>query len=156
MSKCNSLVEQYPALFSHDGKPTLISPIACNDGWYELLRVLCFSITEHCKNKGTTVSVRQVKEKFGGLRFYIDGGDDFVHGLIDFAEQFSFLVCEQCGQKATLTKNDGWLMTTCETCAHKNEGNLTESVSLCPHCHCMTKSKCIEGVCAKCDGIKPE
>ena len=32
------------------------------------------------------VKIAQIKTKFGGLRFYIDGGDDQVYGMIHFAE----------------------------------------------------------------------
>jgi len=37
------------------------------------------------------VKIVQVKSKFGGLRFYIDGGDDYVRGMIRLAEY----LCEQ-------------------------------------------------------------
>jgi len=37
------------------------------------------------------VKIAQVKTKFGGLRFYIDGGDDQIYGMIKFAEY----LCEQ-------------------------------------------------------------
>jgi hypothetical protein len=32
------------------------------------------------------VTIAQIKSKFGELRFYIDGGNDVVHGMIRFAE----------------------------------------------------------------------
>lgn len=37
------------------------------------------------------VKIAQVKTKFGGLRFYIDGGDEQIYGMIQFAEY----LCEQ-------------------------------------------------------------
>ena len=37
------------------------------------------------------VTIAQIKSKFGGLRFYVDGADDAVHGMIRFAEY----LCEQ-------------------------------------------------------------
>ena len=39
----------------------------------------------------------QVKEKFGGLRFYYSGGDDYIRGLVDMAESMSYKTCEVCG-----------------------------------------------------------
>ncbi len=40
----------------------------------------------------------QVKEKFGGLRFYYSGGDSsYIRGVVDMAEQMSYRTCEVCG-----------------------------------------------------------
>ena len=39
----------------------------------------------------------QVKEKFGTLRFYYDGGDDYISGLSAMAESMSGRTCEVCG-----------------------------------------------------------
>lgn len=54
----------------------------------------------------------QVKEKFGGLRFYIDGGDDTHYALINFAESLSYNTCEVCG-KSGKANRDGWITTRC-------------------------------------------
>jgi hypothetical protein len=55
----------------------------------------------------------QVKEKFGTLRFYYTGGDDYVAGLVAMAESMSGVTCEMCG---TLGKKQGgsWIKTLCE------------------------------------------
>lgn len=55
----------------------------------------------------------QVKEKFGGLRFYIDGGDSYAHGVIDMAERMSYKICEICGQPGRV-RGPGWHVTVCE------------------------------------------
>jgi len=47
------------------------------------------------------VKIDHVKSKFGSLRFYIDGGDDAVHGMIRFAEY----LCEQANKKNNKTLN---------------------------------------------------
>ena len=60
----------------------------------------------------------QVKEKFGTLRFYYNGGDDFINGLERMAESMSAVTCEECGNPGTITKG-GWIRTLCET--HKKE-----------------------------------
>lgn len=41
------------------------------------------------------VTIAQIKSKFGQLRFYVDGADDAVHGMIRFAEY----LCEQESKK---------------------------------------------------------
>ncbi len=55
----------------------------------------------------------QVKEKFGTLRFYYRGGDDYIGGLVSFAEQMSAVTCEVCGKPGSLTGR-GWVRTRCE------------------------------------------
>lgn len=56
----------------------------------------------------------QVKEKFGGLRFYYNGGDDVVRGIVRMAEAMSYDTCEQCGAPGKLTNNKGWYYTACK------------------------------------------
>jgi hypothetical protein len=58
-------------------------------------------------------TIMQVKEKFGGLRFYVNGASDEVHNYIDFAESMSFRVCEMCGAPGE-PRSDGWTKTLCE------------------------------------------
>lgn len=64
------------------------------------------------------VVVRQIKEKFGGLRFYYDGGDDQVHGMVRMAEAWASTVCEQCGNPGKL-RGGGWVQTLCDV--HEEE-----------------------------------
>lgn len=59
----------------------------------------------------------QVKEKFGGLRFYYMGGDEYIRGLENMAESMSYRTCEVCGAPGTSTKG-GWIRVLCEE--HKN------------------------------------
>lgn len=55
----------------------------------------------------------QVKEKFGGLRFYYMGGDDYIRGLEAMAESMSYRTCEVCGAPGSST-SEGWIRTLCE------------------------------------------
>ena len=55
----------------------------------------------------------QVKEKFGGLRFYVNGTTDKHHNYISFAESMSYRTCEECGA-AGKTYTDGWHTTLCD------------------------------------------
>ena len=60
----------------------------------------------------------QVKEKFGGLRFYYCGGDEYIRGVSALAESLSYVTCEVCGSSGT--RNDGgWLTVRCEQ--HKED-----------------------------------
>lgn len=58
----------------------------------------------------------QVKEKFGGLRFYYDGGDELIRGAVSMAEAMSYRTCDVCGAPGT-PNHDGWISTRCE--AHR-------------------------------------
>lgn len=58
------------------------------------------------------VVAEQVKEKFGGLRFYYRGGDEFIHGLCSMAESMSYVTCEECGNPGK-SNSGGWISTRC-------------------------------------------
>lgn len=56
----------------------------------------------------------QVKEKFGTLRFYYEGGDPWVDGITSMAESMSARTCEECGNPGKPNSN-GWIRTLCKT-----------------------------------------
>jgi hypothetical protein len=62
--------------------------------------------------------VAQVKEKFGGLRFYIGCATDEVFSRIDQAEEESFRICEECGSPGK-PRDGGWIKTLCDSCDKK-------------------------------------
>jgi len=55
----------------------------------------------------------QVKEKFGGLRFYVQAATDKHYQYISFAESMSYHTCEECGAPGK-TYTDGWHRTMCD------------------------------------------
>jgi hypothetical protein len=55
----------------------------------------------------------QVKEKFGGLRFYVQAATDKHYNYISFAESMSYRTCEECGAPGK-TYTDGWHRTMCD------------------------------------------
>ena len=61
------------------------------------------------------VKFDQIKEKYGGLRMYFSGGDDYINGLVSMAEAMSYKICEVCGNKGECNKS-GWFTTLCEGC----------------------------------------
>lgn len=44
------------------------------------------------------MKVEQVKEKFGGLRFYMNSRNQAIFTFVRTAEEESFHICEVCGQ----------------------------------------------------------
>ena len=83
----------------------------CGDGWVPLIDKLI----QDCIAAGWNKELLQVKEKFGGLRFYIGGASDEVHDLVTAAEDLSFKVCEVCGD-AGEPRDGGWIKTLCDAC----------------------------------------
>ena len=59
------------------------------------------------------VLASQVKEKYGMLRFYYDGGDERISGMVALAEAMSLVTCECCGSPGE-TRHDGWVRTLCD------------------------------------------
>ena len=125
------LCEKYPKMMVNRNKPMqetcMCWGFECGDGWYNILDQLMGNIQHHIdwnnKNfeKGYTqykqvpqVTLDQVKEKFGTLRFYYTGGDDVIDGMVRMAESMSGVTCEECGNSGT-TGGQGWLVTLCET-----------------------------------------
>lgn len=82
----------------------------CNEGWYPLIQKLIEDLIE----LGWDKQITQVKEKFGGLRFYINSGSNDIHNRISEAEKESYRVCETCGKEGTLRNDIGWWRTLCE------------------------------------------
>ena len=67
------------------------------------------------------VSIIQIKEKFGELRFYYSGGDEYIKGIVDLMYSISRYTCEVCGAPGHLSLNRGWYKTLCAD--HANELN---------------------------------
>jgi hypothetical protein len=59
------------------------------------------------------VTLDQVKEKFGTLRFYYTGGDEYIRGMVTMAEAMSGTTCEECGNPGQL-RGRGWIYTACD------------------------------------------
>ena len=87
------------------------------NGWLGLIKELI----EEAIKLGWDRQVCQIKEKFGGLRFYINGAPDGVHKLIREAENKSYEICEVCGEPGEMRKG-GWIVTLCDK--HNEERNI--------------------------------
>jgi hypothetical protein len=96
--------------------------ISCDVGWFNIINQLCQNIQSRIDwhPEVEQVVVEQVKEKFGGLRFYITGGDDFIQGLVRMAESMSGVTCESCGNPGE-SRNGGWIHTYCDTCESQHQ-----------------------------------
>lgn len=114
------LFEKYPKIFAAKDLGIYKSPMAwgitCGDGWYTLIDRLCSFLQWGTDKQGEPqVEASQVKEKFGGLRFYVYGASDKQYAAIDFAEYLSKSICEWCGGPGK-QEVQGWIVTLCESC----------------------------------------
>ena len=136
------LCEKYPKMMVNRNKSMIETCMCwgfeCGDGWFNILDQLMSNIQHHIdwKEKQRSWAIRfnstappedmrpvpesipqvtldQVKEKFGGLRFYYTGGDEHIRGLVSMAESMSEVTCEICGSPGKRGGN-GWISTRCE------------------------------------------
>ena len=132
------LCKRYPQMMVNRDKSMMETCMcwgfACGDGWFNILDQLMGNIQHHIdwKNKKEEVvpqvTLDQVKEKFGTLRFYYTGGDDVIDGMVTMAESISGVTCEECGSPGKRV-GGGWVTTLCEAHAearsivYNEEGN---------------------------------
>lgn len=114
------LVEDFPILYQDrykDMQKTAMCWGFPGDGWEPLIRDLSEQIeTYNRDNPNNLVIALQVKEKFGGLRFYVSGAPDWIHDAIDEAENKSETICELCGKPGKTRSDLGWILTLCDGC----------------------------------------
>jgi hypothetical protein len=117
------LCKVYPKMMVNRNKPMTETCMCwgfeCGDGWFQILNQLMGNIQSHIdwqnrdKEVVPQVTLDQVKEKFGTLRFYYSGGDDYIRGMVTMAESMSGVTCETCGNPGTRT-GGGWIKTACK------------------------------------------
>lgn len=97
--------------YKSDTEPITSAGFFCvGPGWYPLIKELIEDLIALGWDKETC----QVKEKFGGLRFYINGATDEVHARINKAENDSYNICEETGRPGKLRRDLGWWVTLCD------------------------------------------
>lgn len=134
------LTDKYPWITPTDG-----FGIGVGDGWYGLLDCLCGNIDSAIKYENKCVEnyrkdpegftwkpaskpynypeVHQIKEKFGGLRFYCatpSGTRYELRGMLQLAESMSFRICDVCGNQGEARKGS-WIRTLCDSCEKKDK-----------------------------------
>ena len=136
----NEMKAKFPDMFS---KP--YGGFACGEGWWPIIKELCGQIDSYTKWRNNTraarlvdnphdsiipdavpqVVVAQIKEKFGGLRFYYDGGDEHISGMVRMAESWAGHSCETCGKPGTI-RHGGWIRTLCDEHEEERQKQMKE------------------------------
>ena len=91
----------------------------CDSGWNIIIKNLIEDLIE----LGWDKKIVQVKEKFGGLRFYVVSGSDEIYDRISTAEKESYETCETCGEKGEL-RLVGWYKTLCNKHHEERKPNI--------------------------------
>jgi len=118
-----ALCAKYPEIFrdrNGDMRETAMCwGFDCGDGWYNIIDGVCALVENHNSNQKLNnlpkveFVATQVKEKYGTLRFYYYGGDNYIDGVVAMAEFLSGVTCETCGAPGK-TRGSGWVRTLCD------------------------------------------
>lgn len=140
------LTKRYPEIFKDRDNPDSKQTLMCfgfehGSGWFWIIDALCAEIMNAHKNEMRRYKYAithlaeveradednppecpyavQVKEKYGTLRFYVDGSTE-GWGLdsgsyISMMESYSSRVCENCGAPG-IANNESWVRTECADC----------------------------------------
>jgi hypothetical protein len=107
---------KYPKLF--DG---VFISFGCGEGWEPIVE----SVLEKLDKMDCEITVAQVKEKFGGLRIYVNNGTDEAFEIINEAEKNAAFTCEMCGITEGVEKGSkytgGWIKNYCKECHLKSK-----------------------------------
>ncbi len=86
------LYNDFPELYKQNSLPMsqtcMCWGFECDDTWFDLI----YQLSKDLSALDVIPVAAQVKEKFGGLRFYIDSYTDEAEALIDIAEKASYEV----------------------------------------------------------------
>lgn len=120
--------DEFDAAFANEtfidgfsGKPMkLTHHLGVCAGWCQLVHDLIRDLIK----LGWDRNICQIKEKFGGLRFYINDGSKEIFDRIYKAESESGNICLSCGSKVDVSvaaNSYGWVLTLCKACRDTEE-----------------------------------
>jgi len=126
------LSKKFPILYKYFEERTepltpMIFGFECEDGWYDIIFKLSEEIEKFNnqvkdEKEYECVQAFQVKEKFGGLRFYVNGAPEHIYKAIEKTEKTSYETCEECGKPGSMRTLRGfWLKTMCDKCFKKRD-----------------------------------
>lgn len=125
-----ALIKEYPFLLPRNrwtGKVTedydysWTELDAMPDGWRKAFGIkMCKEIKEALGDYIDKYRIMQIKEKYGGLRWYDSGAPRGVYDIISKYEKLSNYICILCGAPATKVSL-GWISPFCDDCVVNNQ-----------------------------------
>jgi hypothetical protein len=146
------LILKYPKIFApYEGNPDNVNWYGVPKGWLPIIDKLCGAIQNYLdfsksympnpeyvegleyerdnikthkfiQQPRPQVTCVQMKEKFGGLRFYVNNSNETVNGMITMAEYLCDNTCEVCGSEENLGHTTGWITVCCKPCYDSGKG----------------------------------
>lgn len=114
-----ALVRDFPNLYADRNAPMQQTAMCWGfpgDGWEPIIRELSEKlepIAAATADSRYPIKATQVKEKYGGLRFYLTYYSEEAEKYIREAEQKARETCERCGEPG-YPNDKGWIRTLCE------------------------------------------
>ena len=122
------LSAKYPEMYKN-----VYCGISINEGWFQIIEslsaILYHEVQYNNKRRAALLvdnrydqeipeelefpEVHQIKEKFGGLRFYAENLSKHAQGAVRMAEAMAERTCEYCGKPGEL-RHGGWVKTLCD------------------------------------------
>ncbi len=131
----SEIMDKYPLLYK-DRTKSMRESLMCfglevDVGWLSMLDELSEKLEKeiqlYIKQTNDTedhARASQVKSKFAGLRFYMDGNTtEAMESIIREYEKKSHFVCEECGNDG-IVRPGGWLKVLCDDCQSKRNKNV--------------------------------
>lgn len=104
------IVKEHPGLYRR------VKYLEIPDGWVDLVYELSGRLEELINGDKTGLCcASQVKEKYGGLRFYMTVSSEKMDKIIDEYEERSRGMCQECGKPGEI-RVGSWVETLCEGC----------------------------------------
>ena len=125
----DKLFSEFPELFRGRKEPVkgklMALGFVCGDGWFDIIYNLSKDITDYAKinNLEPFPKAFEVKQKFGGLVFYlVQPVDNTIYNLTRKAQDASYKVCELCGSSDNVRGNkSGYKQYLCDACRISSE-----------------------------------
>lgn len=123
MEREEKLIEMAPHLYAEK------CWLDCGPGWDPLIqdlsrkleKIIVEGIESGAWDDDDHPVVVQIKEKFGGLRFYLSCETDEMSNLVEQAEAESTQICENCGCQGKMRECNRWYSVNCDVCWQKIE-----------------------------------
>jgi hypothetical protein len=114
----------YKSMYGDFRKTCMHFGVSIGNGWFDLIWELSEKLEPLIGDND--IRAEQVKEKFGGLRFYINNyQSEAIQDLIQEAEQKSYTICEVCGEKGK-RRMGGWIVTLCDKHYEEKQARIKE------------------------------
>lgn len=113
-------------MYGEPAKTWMAWGISCDDGWYDIIYKLCDEIQQWSDKSGIQITAKQIKEKFGTLKFYARNDTDkemsaedwdVIQKIILKYENLSKSTCELTGGVGKLKIREFLYKTLCEQSA---------------------------------------